>query len=72
MLLGRNLPICNKLILTSTLRTRLILMGEAMSRTVKKIGREKNNEEVSSDAMIVGNGKSSRMWKANSLMKDYV
>jgi len=36
------------------------------------MGREKNNEEVSSDAMIVGNSKSSRIWKANSLRKDYV
>jgi len=36
------------------------------------MGMEKNNKEVSSDAMIVGNRKSARMWKANSLMKDYV
>ena len=42
------------------------------TRTVKEMGREKNNEEVPSDAMIVDNRKSSRMRKANSLMKDYV
>ena len=42
------------------------------TRIVKEMGREKNSEEVSSDAMIVGNRKSSRMRKANSLMKDYV
>jgi len=36
------------------------------------MGREKHNEEVSSDAMGVGNRKSSRMGKGNSLMKDYV
>ena len=42
------------------------------TRTIKEICREKNNEEVSSDAMIVGNNQSVRMQKANSLMKDYV
>jgi len=42
------------------------------TRTIKEMGREKNNKEVSSDAMIVGIRKSSRMRKANSLMKDYV
>jgi len=43
------------------------------TRTVKEMGKEKNNEEVSSDAMIVGNKKSSRMQRPiHSLMKDYV
>jgi len=42
------------------------------TRTIKEIGREKNNEEVSSDAMIVDNRKTVRMQKANSLMMDYV
>jgi len=41
--------------------------------TVKEMGREKNNEEVSSDVMIVGNREKVQEWrKANSLMKDYV
>jgi len=42
------------------------------TKTVKEMGREKNIEEVPSDAIIVGNRKSSSMQKANSLMKDYV
>jgi len=44
--------------------------NNANTRTIKEMGREKNNEEVSSDAMIVGN--SLRMQKVNSLIKDYV
>jgi len=42
------------------------------TRIIKEMGMEKNNKEVSSDAMIVGNRKSARMRKANSLMKNYV
>ena len=33
---------------------------------------EKNNKDVSSDAMIMGNRRSARIPKADSLMKDYV
>jgi len=39
-LLGKNLPICSKLILTSTLRTRLILKGEPMSQVEIAQGQE--------------------------------
>jgi len=38
----------------------------------KEMDKEKNNVEVSSDVMIMGNRKSARMQKANSFMKDYV
>jgi len=34
------------------------ITSENNTRAIKEVGREKNNEEVSSDAMIVGNRKS--------------
>jgi len=41
------------------------------TKTIKEMGMEKNNKEVSSDVMIVGNRKrSTRMGKTNS--EDYV
>ena len=77
-LLGRNLPICSKLIPDFNLEDKVDFEGGGnvtsgnSTRTIKEIGREKNNEEVSSDAMIVDNRKTVRMQKANSLMMDYV